>query len=820
MGEVYRADDLKLGQSVALKFLPEAFARDEDRRERFLAEVRIARQIAHPNVCRIYDVGEVDHTLYLSMEFVDGDNLATLLRRVGRLPEEKGVEIARQLCAGLSAAHDKGVLHRDLKPENIMIDGRGKVRVADFGLAAVAEAVINEDVRSGTPAYMSPEQLAGRGVTAKSDLYALGLILFELFTGKRAFNGTSFLDFLRGHENEPPPPPSSLVADIDPSIERAILRCLEKDPLARPANALSVAISLPGGDPLAAAIAAGETPSPELVAAAGGVQYLRRSHILGAAAILAIAAVSLPFLAAPSWLTTYVAMPKAAAVLEDKAREIVRELKAPDRYADHASGFLVDGPYLQEIQKNPAQDRWETLRKKEPPVLMYWYRESPRTLLPFNTTGVVFSNNPPALLSGMVRVTTDMEGRLVVYQRVPPQKATSGESDAAPFDWSRAFRLAGLRIEDFKPVSPEWIPPFGFDARAAWTGSFPSRPEIPMRIEAASFQGVPVAFQTVAPWDRPTRMEPYEPTTRQIWAQRMGLSLLFLFVLGTFVWAYRAYKSGRADVRGASRLALTLLALSVVTWLLQAQHSNSADEELQIFVLGVSVALLVAAVIGVAYAGLEPLARRICPERLVSWTRLLTGRWTDPLVAGHALIGAAIGATASVLANLPLEALFGMPVADLSAGNLDAMASLSSAIPVLINRVTSSVITPISCLLLLISLEQFLKRRGMAFVITVAAICIPASLQTTLPFWIGIPWVVAITALPLFALYRFGVVAGLMAFAMLNLPGAWPLTKDLSVWWSIPTRLTLAVFALTVFYGLRYGLAPAPSAASPRGREL
>ena len=156
MGEVYRADDLTLGQPVALKFLPEEAAKDPGLLERFRGEVRIARKVSHPNVCRVYDVGEVDGQTYFTMEYVDGEDLASLLRRIGRLPNDKAVDIARQLCAGLAAAHAKGVLHRDLKPANIMLDGRGQAVITDFGLAALTDQVPGAEVRSGTPAYMAP----------------------------------------------------------------------------------------------------------------------------------------------------------------------------------------------------------------------------------------------------------------------------------------------------------------------------------------------------------------------------------------------------------------------------------------------------------------------------------------------------------------------------------------------------------------------------------------------------------------------------------------------------------------------------------------
>ena len=151
MGEVYRAYDLILNQAVALKFLGRTNI-SEAALARFRNEVRIARQVSHPNVCRVYDIGFIEGNHFLSMEYLDGEDLASLIRRIGRLPQDKAIEFARKICAGLSAAHDRGVLHRDLKPANIMIDGRGQVRITDFGLAALAQEVALADIRSGTPA--------------------------------------------------------------------------------------------------------------------------------------------------------------------------------------------------------------------------------------------------------------------------------------------------------------------------------------------------------------------------------------------------------------------------------------------------------------------------------------------------------------------------------------------------------------------------------------------------------------------------------------------------------------------------------------------
>src|SRR6202789_2460074 len=292
MGEVYRATDLTLGQAVALKFLPEAASSDDRALARFYNEVRMARQVTHPNVCRVYDIGQVDGQHYISMEYVDGEDLASLMRRIGRLPADKANEIARKLCAGLAAAHEKGVLHRDLKPSNVMLDSCGQVLLTDFGLAGLAGQIEGAEVRNGTPAYMAPEQLAGEEVTVRSDIYSLGLVLYEIFTGKLPFESDTLAGLIRARTTSAPASPSTLVKDLDPVIERVILRCLQVKPANRPASALAVAAALPGGNPLAEALAAGETPSPEMVASAGEGEGLKPWVAATLLAAIAIAAMT------------------------------------------------------------------------------------------------------------------------------------------------------------------------------------------------------------------------------------------------------------------------------------------------------------------------------------------------------------------------------------------------------------------------------------------------------------------------------------------------------------------------------------------------
>ena len=196
MGEVYRAEDLRLSQVLAIKFLPEALSQDVSALARFHSEVRVARQVSHPNVCRMFDIGDADGWPFLTMEYVDGEDLSSLVRRIGRLPQDKAIEIARQICAGLAAAHERGVVHRDLKPANIMLDGAGKARITDFGLAGIAATIQGAEIRAGTPAYMAPEQLSGKEVTTKSDIYSLGLVMYEMLTGRRAYDATTLPELM------------------------------------------------------------------------------------------------------------------------------------------------------------------------------------------------------------------------------------------------------------------------------------------------------------------------------------------------------------------------------------------------------------------------------------------------------------------------------------------------------------------------------------------------------------------------------------------------------------------------------------------------
>ena len=263
-----------------------------------------------------------------------------------------------------------------------MIDGAGKVRITDFGLAGLA----GETIRAGTPAYMAPEQIAGGEVTARSDIYALGLVLYELFTGQRALDGKNLAELIRRREQtDGIAAPTTIVRDLDPQIERAIMRCLAPDPRHRPGSALAVAASLPGGDPLAAALAAGETPSPEMVAAAGGVEVVTARNAALAAAWIACSLLAILICYERVMIINRVSTPKTPEALQDRAVEALAKLGYARSPRVNRLGHGLLDRLAEFIENNSiAPDRWKTLGRNRPKRCSS-ATASPRPLVPLGT---------------------------------------------------------------------------------------------------------------------------------------------------------------------------------------------------------------------------------------------------------------------------------------------------------------------------------------------------------------------------------------------------------------------------------------------------
>jgi serine/threonine-protein kinase len=636
MGQVYRAQDLELGQPVALKFLT-AFRSDQRARSRLRTEVRLARQISHPNVCRVFDIGEATGELYLSMEYVDGEDLAGLLKRIGRLPADKGLDIARMLCAGLAAAHARGVLHRDLKPGNIMIDSRGEVRIMDFGLAAVAEQQLDAaDVRSGTPAYMAPEQLEGREASARSDIYALGLVLYELFTGRPAFEGTDAAELLRLRESHPSTTPSALVPDLDPAVERTILRCLEPDPRMRPASALEVAASLPGGDPLAEALANGETPSPDLVAAASPDTVLRPAIAVALVMVIGAGLAGMLVLTKQTRMVSMVPMENPPEVLASKARDIVRTLGHANPAADVAYGFRSERGFLDFVAKRVSSDssrlmQWKRVLGARPAPVSFWYAQSQGPVVPL--VGPLFGRARPIDMFPAVRdgvsVDLDMDGQLLRLV-MPPTRRRAPATQADVPEWSRLFSAAGLDLEHFKTTALQPGVATGADVRAAWTGSYPGRTDLPIRVEATASAGAVTSFEVVFPW---TNREPPFPQP----TGHLNAVLVIIFSIGPILVARYNWLSGRADVRGALRIGALAFLAHLAFRLLDAHDPINAFVTRPILAYAAGQGALT----GMLYVALEPWVRRWWPHAMIGWARVVAGRWRDPLVARDILVAVA-----------------------------------------------------------------------------------------------------------------------------------------------------------------------------------
>jgi tRNA A-37 threonylcarbamoyl transferase component Bud32 len=816
MGEVFRADDLRLGQAVALKFLPESLENDADRLERLYTEVRLAREITSAAICRVHDVDDVDGLHFISMEYIDGEDLGSLLRRIGRLPGDKALELARQLCAGLAAAHDKGVLHRDLKPQNVMLDGRGRGRITDFGLATIAGDLNADEVRSGTPAYMAPEQLEGREVTVRSDVYALGLVLYEIFTGRRAIEGRTLEELTRRHREQVPVPPSTLVSDVDPAVDGAILRCLEKDPARRPASALAVAALLPGGDPLAAALAAGETPSPELVAASGRREGLSPRQVWVCAAIVGAAVVASVGLSAHTDVTQMVPLEKAPAVLEDRARAVLTRFGYSDTFADRLSGFSVDRSFL---HHSAAQDhsarRFDALRLGRPSAVQYWYRQARNLLVPWNVTESAGWDDPPWTSPGMIGVKLDTQGRLYQFYAIQSRLEADTDTPAAPPDWKPVFEEAQLDPALFTAVPPRRLPIFQSDARAAWEGAYPERPDLKIKLEAAAYRGRVVSVQIVGPWSptAPTPMAASRQSGRWI-GLAMGL-LVAALAVGIPAHLARAHvRSGKGDRAGARRLGVWMLATSLLGWALGAHHV--ADRaELSLAMGAGGIELLRAAYIALLYLALEPYVRRRWPSTIVSWMRLVGGSPQDPLVGRDVLIGIAWGAATAGLTSVVAAAVrrLGLPAPFPKVVSLDALLGWPETVSTIASFQTAAVGWGMGLLLVaaLVRGTGSRTKRGLfaALATAVMGIGSPMMIQHAERPGVGmaLTGIIAFTLVTVLA--RVGLLAAIVGCYVGSLFDL-PLSTRLDDWSGGPTLfLVVFVSALTIWSG-RTALAGRP----------
>jgi serine/threonine-protein kinase len=806
MGEVYKAEDIKLSQTVALKFLPDSYQNDSEALDRFHAEVRNARQVSHVNVCRVFDIGETDGRHFLSMEFVDGDDLSELLTRVGRFTSERAVEISRQLCVGMEAIHQAGILHRDFKPANIIIDKKGIARITDFGIAGLEADVAADRARVGTPAYMSPEQIAGKDVTARSDIYALGLVLYEIFTGKQAFKADNVMELMKMQQTATATSPSTHVKDIDPLVESVIDQCLEKDPKDRPQTALHVAMALPGGNPMQIALDAGQTPTPEMIAASPKKGALKPKVALSCV-ILAVLMLGIYMFGAMKFLPhNRIPFTKSPEVLSERVNEITQKLGYPEPPVDRFSRFNYEISYELFALENSTPENWNKIGKGEPLVVMFSERHSPRYMDVY-LAGFPEWKLEPQTSSGMRTIFLDTRGRMIEFSAVPPQ-FTENSNAPTETDWSPAFNAADLDLAKFKETTPQWTPPVAFDKRIAWEGVLPDHPEIPLRVEAASFQGKIVSFQLVFPWSVRTAPVSDFRTTRD-W---IGIFIVFgvfwgIVIVAIFL-ARKNIKSGSGDRKGAVKVAFVVLLLAAFGMLLKIHHIPSFFPELDRLSNAVRLGLYFAAITWLIYMALEPIVRRNLPELIVSWNRLLAGDWRDPLVGRDVLFGTlfGIGHIALISIGALAERYF---INDFSIVRLDINEQLSGFGFTLGNLFYStSLAIPFGfmqvCFLVILYLifRRRLYSEVVIFVLisTIEILFFTHSL-TRLPITLllALMWTLLIS--------RFGLIAVItqvLVFAWLETT---LFTLNFSAWYANGMFLTLGMILILMFYGFKTSLA-------------
>ena len=580
------------------------------------------------------------------MQYIDGEDLKSLLRRIGRLSNTKALEISQQLCSGLSAAHAKGVLHRDLKPANIMIDGNGQAHITDFGLATMPSKGQSTADSSGTPAYMAPEQVLKGATSVQSDLYSLGLVLYEVFTGRRAHPQRTLVDLQSMHRNASAPlKPSDIVDNLPPAVDVAIRRCLDPDPSVRPNSAANLARQLSAGDPLTAAMIADEAPSPELVATYGERGTLSPT-IAGSLCAIVLFGLFAILLISGKARSVNLAGFESPEVLQRDARSYLEKFGYGTAGFDSAMGFLG-----REMGHGGESDP------------AFWYRESPKPLIgtqipleamPANYGTMVNLLDPPWVTPGMLGMKLDpgIGNKLRWFRAIPEQYRFTETVQTKP-QWSRWFDedVIGFDLDSLTPAKWRHAPLDAFDHSAAWEGQLPGSGE-KIYVEAASFRDRPTWFRIMKSSEFETPNSIPTPVYEVNRGTGFGLSVTNIITVSLVAFfALRNWRLRRCDRGGAWKIAVVVFAGQVIGWTCLTSHTISPSEYFLVRD-GLKSAIGSAFTAWLVYLALEPFARKHAPNLLVSWSRAIDGRFSDPIVGRDCLIAATVAVVVEMLLNV------------------------------------------------------------------------------------------------------------------------------------------------------------------------
>ncbi len=495
-------------------------------------------------------------------------------------------------------------------------------------------------------------------------------------------------------------------------------------------------------------------------------------------------------------------------VLTHRAHEVVAQLGYDARPVDSFIDFDYDLDYVSWIENNDKHPNWNKTLAEQPPILRFTYRQSPRYLIPLDlqrslTPGNVTFTDPPLTQSGMINLMLDTQGKLVQFEALPPQ-VEENATPAKPVEWNPLFVFAGLDPTQLQAATPRWTSLASTDTRAAWTGKWPGS-GLPLRVEAGAWRGKPVFFRTIGPWTRPERMRSFEETAGRKISQLLNMALFFLVLVGAAVLARYQYKRGKSDRQGAFRLAIFVIVTQIAIWLCFG-HMVLDTNVVGFFVLAISTALFMSLLSWILYLALEPFVRKLWPQTIISWTRLMSGRVRDPLVGRDVLFGVILGLTWVVI--IEIRFLIGITRLN-SAPQLlmtDYLLGLRSTLGAAIVQVPGGIQGTLFFFVILVVLRYLLRNRWAAAAGFVVLFTTLNALQSSHP-WVAATSGTLVYAIAAFALVRFGLITLTIAVFIANTMLNVPVTFDFSRWYA-PYALAVPLFVLALaFWGFYTALA-------------
>jgi hypothetical protein len=498
---------------------------------------------------------------------------------------------------------------------------------------------------------------------------------------------------------------------------------------------------------------------------------------------------------------------KSAEALVERSQTFIKKAGYSEDFADRAFGYMVNTDFLNYLERSDKD--WNRRQNLDAKTILFWYRQSPHALglstLSMKGVGVVSSNNPPMGFPGEILIVLDAEGHLISFRAVPSQ-SSEAKGTAGVADWTVFFAEANLDPSLWNPADRRQIPPFYADSVTAWQGSTPKSTEAPVSIEAAAFQGKPVSFDILYPWTPVEQTGP--PQMKELKIPVFVVLVLSVVPIGVFFFALRNLRLGRGDRRNATRLALLLVALAMLSWTLCTNHGGTRWVGEQ-FLITAGISLYVGGMAWILYLGIEPFVRRRWPRVLISWTRLLSGDWRDPVVSRDILIGSAFGVLVCCIGfRPPLLRIAGM--GQLTAIQFETLLGIRFCISTLLMSISASFIAGFWWICTLFLLRILIRNQKAA----VVGFIILWGVMYGFPSISVIALGMLSYAMGLFVLMRFGFVAAVFGNFAVSVLCGFPSTLDTSAWYFGYGFTALAIFVAIVLYAFRTSLGGRPLLAS------